>query len=157
MGLPQVEEERLGKYVNIALDTCTTYRSCRFCPAKDDRLTFDDRLIFLAEENGLKTTNPYVFERSVCPLGLTLGKRVEDYAKNNPSKHSENIKSIAKELQKDSVGFLESKKIIMDLKETRRLLNQVKDETFEFPSITVPLPNRSSFRLKRMAFRGELF
>jgi len=111
----QDETKRMVAHTYTAENMCDG--NCSEC-AKDKRLY--DGLI--------ETGGSRVFEE-VCPLGLALSERIENYAKNNPSK--DYIISFVKSLQIDSIGNVNPEKIKRNIKTLRVSLREYHDYSEE--------------------------
>lgn len=139
------ERSRMIEHLNNSLRICNG--SCSNCATKDERL-YDGPIVgFLRKEYGMVIGDVGILTEAVCPLGITLGKRIEKYAKNNSPEYRNEIISSAKSIQKNSVGSVNPEKIRSDMSFLRAYLNLSKEktptttnETLESLSTEVGLP-----------------
>lgn len=96
-------------YLKTAKDMCKG--SCPTCDVKDERAQYGPTIVDWLSKEYWEERIADVLPSDVCPIGLPMGKRLEEYGLNNPSPYSGKIISCARSLQKNSVENVNPEKI----------------------------------------------
>ncbi len=127
------EKERLISYTRSAKRICDG--KCCSC--------FDDERNY----GGLGIDNSY----GVCPVGFSLGRRIEEYAENNPSKN--HVIGTARSLQELSIIGANAKEIKSGIKSLASHLEQgEKPLEFNLPEIKVSHVSTKIIRMFSKSF-----
>jgi hypothetical protein len=156
----------LVSYLKEGLKICNGL--CNTCAAKDPAIMYDEQLLndtsvrnSMEERRRHLGTNK-ISPEYICPLGLTLGRMIKDYAAADASNYRNLLLSAAGDLIFDSVKLPNSREItktlvfaIKYLDDSKKEVPFVPEKTETTEMIIVPSPiqvptNRMSPSAKRL-------
>jgi len=120
------EGRRMEAYLKTAKEMCKG--SCSTCNVKEERTQYDSTIFEWLSKEYWKERIVDVLPSDICPIGLTMGKRLENYGLKNPSLYSRKIIEGARSLQKNSVENSDPVKIQSDMSFLIAHLNLSKEK-----------------------------
>jgi hypothetical protein len=136
------ETERMVGHCNSFKTACTGDCNNGGCVVYDNR-TYDGPLRRYLERNYGISGNVGILSGAICPVGLALGMRLEQFGEEHPSGYQPQIISAAQNLQMKSFGVVNSKVIKQSVDYVKTLIEETlpKKETFIFKSnLTILVP-----------------
>ena len=127
-------------YLKTAKEMCKG--SCSDCAVNEERAQYDPTIFGWISKEYWEQRIADVLPSEICPLGLAMGKRLEEYGLKNPSLYSGKIIDGARSLQKNSVENVNPVKIQSNMSFLRAYLNLSKEKlpppsVVEFQKATV--------------------